>query len=62
MAKIIALAVPKQVQCNCCHALIEYMPEDVQVETINLMGDYDSTSYVKCPRAPGCPGKGVIKR
>jgi len=54
MAKIVEDAVPKQVRCESCDALIEYLPEDVQHMDL---GDNCWSSSVKCPR-PRCPGVG----
>jgi hypothetical protein len=62
MAKIVEPAKGARVECSGCHAIIEYLPEEVERrDGRDIGGGPDGWERVKCPRS-GCPGHGYISR
>ena len=62
MATIIKPAIPKQVTCEECSAVIGYLPEEVEgYGGTDYGGGPEGFRRVKCPRE-GCPGYGYIER
>ena len=55
MAKIVKPPKPQHKSCDKCHAVIEFLPEEIEVKSYYYMGDRSGHQQVKCPR-PNCPG------